>query len=50
MRCEARQGARRNCRKLDGSKTATLSLLGNTVTSDLALTNDLHGGTFVGFV
>ena len=35
---------------VDGSKTATLSLLGSYVASDFTLSNDLHGGTFVKFV
>jgi hypothetical protein len=35
---------------VDGSKTATLSLLGSYVTSDFALSTDSHGGTFVRFV
>jgi hypothetical protein len=35
---------------VDGVQSASLSLLGNYVTSDFALSNDKHGGTFVKFV
>ena len=34
----------------DGGLTANLTLLGNYVTSDFALANDGHGGSFVKFV
>ena len=34
----------------DGSQHASLTLLGNYATGDFALSNDLHGGTFVKFV
>jgi hypothetical protein len=35
---------------VDGSKTATLMLLGSHVTGDFAVSNDGAGGTFVKFV
>ncbi len=34
----------------DGSQVAKLTLLGSYVTSDFALSDDHHGGTFVKFV
>jgi hypothetical protein len=34
----------------DGANVAKLTLLGNYVTSDFALSTDAHGGTFVKFV
>lgn len=34
----------------DGAEVAKLTLLGNYVASDFALSDDLHGGTFVKFV
>jgi hypothetical protein len=34
----------------DGGLTANLTLLGKYVTSDFALANDAHGGSFVKFV
>jgi hypothetical protein len=34
----------------DGADVAKLTLLGNYVTSEFALSTDSHGGTFVRFV